>query len=257
MKIIKAIALNTLKVILREKTLYFLACFIIILGSSSIFLKPLVLGELTKIVYDFATATMLLLGILISVVIGTIVVQKEFKQKTIFLILSQPISRVQFVIGKFIGMILSVIVVEIITAFVFIAIMLVLGIPVSGNFIYSILFIQLQLFIVCGISLFFSSFTTPIAGAVFTFLTVLSGLFISSALSIGPLSNKVPSPVNLILKIISYLLPALAEIDVKILIYYNVPINPNFIFFSISYSFAYILVCLYLTTILFQRKEFL
>lgn len=256
MKKINAIAFNTLKVILREKTLYFLACFVIISGSSCIFLKPLVLGEINKIVYDFSTATMLLLGILISVVIGTMVIQTEFKQKTIYLILTQPISRNQFIIGKFLGMLLSVLIVEIITAVVFLVIMFFLGVPVTANYFISIGFIQLQLFIVCAISMFFSSFATPITGAVFTFLTVLSGLFVSSALSIGQLTDKVPPSVNIIIKIVSFILPALSDLDIKILSYYNIPLNFNFVFFSISYSVAYIIVCIYLTMLIFQNKEF-
>jgi len=86
MRQINAIAANTFKIILREKVLYFIIVIAIVFGIFSLFLKPLVLGELKKIVYDFSFSIMFFMGVLISIVIGTMVIQTEYKQKTIYLI---------------------------------------------------------------------------------------------------------------------------------------------------------------------------
>lgn len=256
MRQINAIASNTFKIILREKTLYFIIVIAVVFGIFSLFLKPLVLGELKKIVYDFSFSIMFFMGVLIAIIIGTIVIQTEYKQKTIYLILSKPISRDKFIIGKFIGMFISILLVEIILSIVFILIILISKVPLTVDFFYSFLFIQLQLLIVCSLSIFFSSFATPITSAVFTSLTVISGIFISSALNIGHLFDKLSNVSKIFLTVLSFILPALSELDMKVLSYSNISIGLDFLFFSISYSLLYSIACLLLTIVIFSRKEF-
>jgi len=256
MRQINAIAANTLKIILREKVLYFIIVIAVVFGIFSLFLKPLVLGELKKIVYDFSFSIMFFMGVLISIVIGTMVIQTEYKQKTIYLILSKPISREKFIIGKFIGMFVSILIVELMLSVIFVLIILVSKVPLTADFFYSFLFIQLQLLIVCSISILFSSFATPITGAVFTSLTVMAGIFISSALNIGQLFDKLSNFSKLILTVISFILPALSELDMKVLTYSDISLNWNFVLFSISYSLLYSIACLLLTIIIFSKKEF-
>ncbi len=255
-KQILVLATNTFRIVLREKTLYFITLFLLIPGAFSFILKPLVIGEIYKVIHDFAASTMLLLGILISIVIGTLIIQIEYKQKTIYLILSKPVSRETFILGKYFGLCMSTLFVEVLAAFVFASIMFLLSIPIGWNFILVFVFIQLQIFIVSAINIFFSSFSTPITSAVFTFLTTLSGIFISSALSIGNLFEKLPPFTLKVLQVTSFILPSLSDIDIKSLSYSNLPLKADFVLFGFSYTIAYIILSLSFAILIFNKKEF-
>ena len=247
---------NTFRLVLREKALYFITLFLLIPSFFSFLLKPLVIGEINKVIHDFAASTLLLLGLLISIVIGTLIIQNEYKQKTIYLILSKPIPRSTFILGKYFGLCMSTLFIEILSAFIFAAVMFFLSLPVGLDFILIFIFIQLQLFIVSAVNIFFSSFSTPITSAVFTFLSTLSGIFISSAISIGNLFEILPPFTLKLLQFVSFILPSLSDIDIKSLSYSNIPLKGDFILFSFSYTLSYIILTLSFAVIIFNKKEF-
>ncbi|MBN1150135.1 ABC transporter permease subunit [candidate division WOR-3 bacterium] len=254
---IRALTVVTVKALLREKTLWFILIFPLLMSLTPIILKPLVLGEFEKILYDFANSTFLLTGILLSVVSGTSVIQAELKQKTIYLLLSKPVRKEQYLLGKFFGMYASVFIVELAVAFLFLAVFLLTGSSLHPNFFLTFAFVQLQLIIVCALSVFFFTFTTPITGAVFTFLTVVSGLMLSSALNFSDISDKLNPLTKTMVSFIGYFLPAFSEIDINILAYHRIPLGADFILASVSYAFFYSLSCLSLSFLIFERREFL
>lgn len=247
----------TFKAMLREKTLWFILVFPLLMSVIPIVLKPLVLGEFEKILYDFSNITLIITGILLSIVSGTSVIQSELKQKTIYLLLSKPVRKEQYILGKFFGMYFSVFVVELAVAIFFMVVFLLTGVSVRTEYFLTFAFVQLQLVMICALSVFFSTFTTPITGAVFTFLTVFSGLTLSSALNFADIADKLTPLTKTVVTFLGYFLPALSEIDINILTYYRIPLQADFILASISYSFFYSLTCLAFSFLIFENREFL
>ncbi|MBN2362885.1 ABC transporter permease [candidate division WOR-3 bacterium] len=256
MKKVFVLAEVTFKVLLRERSLYFISVFPVLMSLMPVLIKPLVLGEYEKILYDFSNATFLLTGILVAVVTGTTVIQTEFKQRTIYLILSKPVRRDHYLIAKFLGMYWSIFILEIFIALLFAVVFIMTKVPLRLEFCLNFIFIQLQLLIVCALSVFFSSFATPITGAVFTFLTVLSGFYLSSALNFSDISHKLNPLTKFVVSLLAYILPAFSEIDINILAYKRIPLGYDFALSAVSYSLFYVISCLALSIIFFERKEF-
>ncbi len=109
MKII-ALAINTFREAIRDKVLYSLIFFAVLMIGISVILDNLTIGEPTKIIKDFGLASIEIFGVLIAIFVGIGLVYKEMERKTIYNILSKPIHRYQFIIGKYLGLVLTLLV---------------------------------------------------------------------------------------------------------------------------------------------------
>jgi ABC-type transport system involved in multi-copper enzyme maturation permease subunit len=99
-----AIAQNTFKEAIRQKILYALIFFTILLFCASYFLAQLSIGDAaSKIVKDMSLASIYFMGVFIALSMGIGLVFKEIDRKTIYTILSKPVSRMEFLVGKFFG----------------------------------------------------------------------------------------------------------------------------------------------------------
>src|SRR5213596_1510604 len=104
------IALNTFKENLRDKILYNLVFFGLLLIGSSILLSTLTMGEHAKIIQDIGLASINVFGVLIAIFVGIGLVSKEIDKRTIYSIIAKPISRSQFLLGKYCGLVLTLVV---------------------------------------------------------------------------------------------------------------------------------------------------
>jgi hypothetical protein len=98
---IRAIALNTFKEAIRDRILYLLFFFAAIALIFSRLLAVLTVGDRAKIVKDVGLASISIFGVLMAILIGTGLVYKEIDKKTVYTLLSKPIQRWQFLLGKF------------------------------------------------------------------------------------------------------------------------------------------------------------
>ena len=105
--VIIAIAINTFKEAIRDKILYSLIIFAVIVIAASILLGRLTIGQDQRVIKDIGLASMSLFGVLIATFVGTSLVHKEIRKKTIYNIISKPIHRYKFVLGKYLGLLLS------------------------------------------------------------------------------------------------------------------------------------------------------
>ncbi len=99
-----AIAGNTLREALRERLLYNLVLFAIVLSVASLTISRLTLGEQFRIIADVSTSSTQLFGILISVFVGVALVSREIDRRTAYAVLARPVSRADFILGKFLGL---------------------------------------------------------------------------------------------------------------------------------------------------------
>ena len=99
---ILSIALNTFRENLREKLLYNLLFFALLMIGSSILLSRITLGDYHRLILDLGLASINLFGVLIAIFVGIGLVSKEVDRKTIYTIVSKPIPRYEFLLGKMI-----------------------------------------------------------------------------------------------------------------------------------------------------------
>ena len=159
-----AIALNAFREAVRDRVLYNLVLFVLLLTAAAIFIGELSGGQERKVIVDLGLSAMLLFGAFIAIFVGVGLVYKEIEKRTIYAIFSKPVGRGEFLVGKYLGLCLTLLVN-----------VLVMGLGVSLALIYvsrgwdplvvviwpAVLLIYLELMILTAIALLFSSFSSP------------------------------------------------------------------------------------------------
>src|SRR5258708_14661175 len=107
---ILAIAHNTFREAVRDRVLYNLVLFVLLLTAAAIFIGELSGGQERKIIVDLGLSAMLLFGVFIAIFVGVGLVFKEIERRSIYAIFSKPFGRGEFLIGKFLGLCLTLLV---------------------------------------------------------------------------------------------------------------------------------------------------
>ena len=168
MQSLLVVARNTFRETVRDKILYNLVFFALLLIGASVLLGELTIGEQSRIVNDVGLAAINLVGVIMAIFVGIGLVSKEIERRTIYTILARPITRTQFVLGKYCGLVFI--------GGLNIAIMFTMFLStiwLSGNSIFSSLFQAVELMwvevlLVTALAMFFSTFSTPTLSAIMT-----------------------------------------------------------------------------------------
>lgn len=249
-----AIAKNTFIEGIRANTLHVIIAYglLILLGLTA--LTPLAMGEQGRIMKDLGLAGIEVMGILVAIVIGTTLVFKEVEKRTIYVLVSKPLSRSQFLAGKYLGMeMLSGAMVGLMTVIYFAGLMIMRQSSIA-ILLVPVLLIFIKISIINALALLFSSLSSPILGAVFTFCLYLAGTLSRDILELAQ-RLKIPS-VNIAMKTFYYLLPNLGNLDIKNRIVFDQQIFWPQVWWGISYGLAYVLAAMLVTIVNFEKKDF-
>ena len=104
------IARNTFREAVRDRVLYNLVLFALLLIGGAVFLGELSGGQEAKIIIDLGLSAILLFGVFIALFVGVGLVHKEIERRTLYAILSKPVGRGQFLVGKYLGLCLTLLV---------------------------------------------------------------------------------------------------------------------------------------------------
>jgi len=256
-----AVAINTFKEAIRDKILYNLLIFALILIGGSILLATLTIGEQSKIIIDFGLASINLFGVLIAIFLGIGLVSKEIEKRTLYTVLTKPIGRTEFLIGKYTGLLLTLLVNTVImTAGLYLTLIwnqFRWGLPVLNvelRFLEAIFMIYLELSLITAVALFFSTFTTTTLAAIFTLSTYVIGHISSDLVTMG---GKLPAKSTaLLLKGIYYIVPNLSNFDIKGLVVHELPIKLAYFALTSSYAVVYILLLIGAAAFIFKKRDF-
>ncbi|MFQ5877316.1 MAG: ABC transporter permease [Acidobacteriota bacterium] len=247
-----AIALNTFREAIRHRVLYLFLVFAAAMISSAQILSMLTVGSAEKIIKDFGLASIELFGVLTSVFMGVGLVSVEIDRRTVYTLLAKPIHRFEFVVGKYAGLALTLLVnTTIMTAWFF---LVLLG---KGCFdpaiSIAVLLLFLQFLLVTAIAVFFSCLSTPILSSVLTLaLYVVGHLLWSFRL----LEERLTSALGrAACRALFYLLPNLGNFDLKGEVVHGMPIEPAAAGFAALYAALYGAAVLAGACAIFHRRE--
>ena len=253
MKIL-AIALNTFKEAIRDRILYLLFFFAAVALVFSRLLAVLTVGDRVKIIKDVGLASISIFGMLMAIMIGTGLVYKEIDKKTIYTLLSKPIQRWQFILGKFFGLVLTLFIMTLAMGLIFLVIVLLHTGRLEGRMLLAILFIFMELVLITAVAILFSCFSTPILSSVFTL-----SFFIIGHLSWGleTLIQKTrPGTARIALRGLSAILPDLENFNFRTEIVHGLAVDSKFYVFSALYGLVYTLFILALAVLIFKKRDF-
>ncbi|MDD3646351.1 MAG: ABC transporter permease [Candidatus Gracilibacteria bacterium] len=248
------IIFSTFKEIVRNKFLYLILFFAFVFIAFSILLGKLTIGDDAKVVVDFGLAMIEIFGLIGVLFVGSQLLFKEVEGKTIFLILSKPIKRYEFILGKFLGFSATIALIIFLQSILFLIVLAIKGIALDHLIVFSLLFTFFKLEIVLSLVFFFSSFMSNI-------LTILVSMMIyvlSHSFSlILDMVNRFQNEVIVgFIKAIQLLFPPFEALNIKDVIGGFTNFSTNFFIFNSFYSVAYLIIILYFTVVIFNKKEF-
>lgn len=248
-----AIALHTFKEAVRDRILVMFLVFALLMMAFSTVLSWLTVGSELKIVTDLGLSALALFGTMMAVFIGIMLVHKEVEKRTIYAVLAKPVARWEFLVGKYLGLMLTLAIVNGLMAAFYLSLVWWKGGVLPVHLLPAILMTYLELSIVTAMAIAFSSFTTPILAAVFTV-----ALWVVGHLSWGfaGVLEYVPAPTaRLLVQALYYGLPDLETFNVRNQVVYGKPLGVGYVVDAIGYAAAYTAGMLTLAVILFRRRD--
>ncbi len=250
---IAAIAFNMFREAVRDKVLFNLLFFALLMIFSAGLGGMLTVGERARVITDIGLAAMNIFGVLIAIFLGISLVGKEIDRRTIYNILSKPVRRWAFLLGKYLGLALTLLINLLVMAAVFVLLFKLMDEPIHPTVVVPIAMIYLELLVVIAVSLFFSTFTTMTLSAIFTLAIYLVGHLSGLLLSI---TEKGAPSVRWLGQALYYLLPNFENFNYKRYASHLLTIPNGLIGFSILYGLFYIVFLLSLSALSFQNREF-
>lgn len=251
---LRAIATNTFKEAARNKIYYLLIVFGILFAFSSKLISLLTIGDKIKVMKDVGLASIHFFSALIAIFTGINLVFKEIEKKTIFYIISKPIHRSSFILGKFLGLAMTLLVALISMALIFFLFLFLLTGEMDGKLWIYFFMLYLELLLIISLTMVFSAFSTPILSSIFTICLYLIGHVLWT---FHEFEGKITGMVTKYLAyFFYYLLPNLAKFNLKNALVLNADIDPQLIFSASVYGVLYISALLVLSIMIFNKKEF-
>jgi len=252
---IKVIALNTFKEAIRDRILYLLLFFAALSILVSRVLALLTVGDRAKVIKDVGLASISFFGALMAILIGTGLVYKEIEKRTIFTLISKPMRRHEFLLGKFFGLVLTLLVMLVLMSVIFLALVFFHTSTVEWKLLLAILYIFIELILITAVAILFSSFSTPILSSLFSLCFYLIGHF---SWSLETLIKKIPAGLLRVLAQIVYtILPDLENFNFKTEVVHGLTIPPRVLLYSVAYGLLYTVFILILAVLVFRRRDFI
>jgi ABC-type transport system involved in multi-copper enzyme maturation permease subunit len=261
------IAINAFRESVRDKVLYNLVLFAILLMAASYLIGQLTAGQDLKIIKDLGLAATSIFGLFIAIFIGIQLVSKEVERRSLYSLLVKPIHRHQLVLGKYLGLVLTL---AVNIAVMAVALYAVLGYlawmagpeaakawdapAMDPAMLKAVGLTFAELALVTAIALFFSTFSTPVLSAALTF-----GLFVAGRFSadLRNFDQAVDSPAAAALaRALYWLLPNLAQFDVRSSVVHGQPVPAGYLALASGYALLYIAALLAAATFIFSRRDF-
>ncbi len=236
---LSAITLNTFREAVRDRVLYNLILFVLLLVATAPVFSSISIGIERLFLVNISLTSISLFGVIIAIFIGIGLVSKEIEKKTLYTILSRPVRRWEFIVGKYCGLLLTLAVNALLMTIGFYVALLITVhklTPADARLLVAVYFIVLQFLMVTAITLLFSSFSTPIFSAVFAFSLFAIGTFAEDLRNFAALAHGV---TRWLATAASYLMPNFASLNVISQVAHDQPISGNLIAFNTLYALLY------------------
>lgn len=266
MNTISSLATLTLKEGLRHRMLHGIAVLALLMTGVSILIPSLFMYDLGKVAIDIGLSTITLSGLLIIFFLAINIIGKDLDKKTIYMVLATPTSRAQYILGKFLGVCLLLLV-----SFLFLSCLLFMTIYVIhatlphnaifrfswATLFYAQLFLLLELILIASIVFFFMSFCSS-----FYIALILSGCIYmigtgieSVQLAMTAKEFKPSTGLTDLVQCIKWIFPNLSAFDLKTLAAYGLPVNGETLALTFGYWLCYTALILFCTIFFFNRRE--
>jgi ABC-type transport system involved in multi-copper enzyme maturation permease subunit len=251
----------------RDRVFYNLVLFALVLVGASILIGQLTAGQDVKIIKDLGLAATSLFGVFIAIFVGITLVSKEVDRRSVYPLLAKPIRRAEFIVGKYAGLLLTLLVNTIVMTIALYVVLFFLsrGVPpqiqrawdapaVDPALLKALGLIYLNLAVVTAVALFFSTYSSPMLSAIFTLGVYVVGQFNAD---LQHFDRIVDSPAAVaVAKACYYVLPDFGKFDVKLAVVHGLPVSGTYIAATAAYAALYVAALLCGAVLIFSRRDF-
>jgi ABC-type transport system involved in multi-copper enzyme maturation permease subunit len=248
-----SIAMNTFRENLRDKLLYNLLFFALLMIGSSILLSRITLGDYHRLILDLGLASINLFGVLIAIFVGIGLVSKEVDRKTIYTIVSKPIPRYAFLVGKYCGLVITLLANTVVMVIGLLIVLHVMDVPITGLVFKSLALIFLELMVITAVAILFSTFTSATLSAIFTLAVYVIG-HLSGDLK--EFAKKLDEVSQMVVNAVYYALPNLERFNLKGHVIHHLDFGMADMALTLGYGLTYAAFLLLLASVIFQRRDF-
>jgi ABC-type transport system involved in multi-copper enzyme maturation permease subunit len=254
---VAAITRNAFREAVRDRVLYNLVVFVLLLTGGAIFLGELSAAQESKIIVDMGLSAMLVFGVFIAIFVGVGLVYKEIERRTVYAIFAKPVSRGEFLVGKYLGLCATLAAnVAVMSVGVALALLYVRGgyDPFVARIFPAVALVFFELTIVVAVALLFSSFSTPALSALLTFGVFVIGHFSADMRLMGASTGT--TAARALFGALYYLLPNLSHYAYITAASHGATPTPSAFAAAVLYAVLYDAALLVAATLIFNRRNF-
>jgi len=248
------LARNTFRESVRDRLITMVLIFGAMFVGASTLVAPLTLGEHERVVRDLGLSAISMFTMLLIVTAGTGLVFREIERKTIHTILTLPVRRASFILGKFAGLYGTVLVAVGTLGVLYAAVVAVFGGGLTPGLFVALGLVALEGAVMTAVAVFFSSVASPMLSALFTVFVWVSG---NLAADLRILAKQLENPVlDLVLNVFSVVVPSLETFHVRNNVLAGIPVSEGQVAYAAAYAVCYVAAVLLVTVVAFGRRDF-
>jgi ABC-type transport system involved in multi-copper enzyme maturation permease subunit len=239
----------------RDRVLYNLVFFALLLVASAPLFGQISIGVQRVLLINLSLTAISLFGIVISIFVGISLVSKEIERRTLYPVLARPVSRAEFIVGKYFGLAGTLAINTIAMSAGFYAALFIMTQHfgrMDANVLIGIYFLLLEFFVMIGLALLFSSFSSPLLSALFALSVFVAGTFAGDLRAFAAMAH---GPERWLSIATSYLLPNLSSLNVITRVAHDQLISVRLVGYNTLYSLLYVIVTVCGAMLIFSRRN--
>jgi ABC-type transport system involved in multi-copper enzyme maturation permease subunit len=251
--LVRTIAANTVRELIRSKLLYNLLLFAALFIGGSLFVAQLTIGNWARIILDMGLSAIELAGGLLAIIIGVGIVAGEIQRKTILPTLAKPVPRLAFCLGRYAGLVLLLVVNVALMLGILSLVLRFAGYGLSRTAVQAAALIAIELAVLAAVAVLFASFSTPILAASYALAVFLIGHLVSDLHAFADRSKS--GAARAAAKVFYALLPDLELLNLKSHAANQLSVATGFVLRSAGYGLLYAAAVLLLAMAIFSRRD--
>jgi len=250
------VAINTFREAVRDRVLYNLIVFALMMMGAAILVGEISIGIDRLVIINLGLSAISIFGLVMAIFIGVGLVYKEMEKRTLYSLLAKPVRRWEFLVGKFGGLVLTLAVNTLFMALGLAAALFYVSrqfLRADATILIAIYFILLELALVTAFALFFSCFSSPMLSTLFTLGIYVAGFFSADIRGIGTVTRS--PAMRAAARVISYLLPNFRNFNVISAASHGDTIPFSLIWQNTAYAALYVALVLIAASAIFSGRN--
>ncbi len=250
-----AIAANGFREVIRDRILYVIGFFALLLVIALRILPQVAVSADEKIFLDLGIGAMNILGAIVAIFVGTGLINKEIEKKTVLILIPKPITKAEFIVGKHLG--LSAVLLVLVATMTVIYFSLMNLSSVSYAFVpllVAIIYFLIELALLTAVAIAFGVFTSSILATLLSFGVYVMGHLSRDILELGKITKN--ESIEALTNNLFLILPDLERFNLKNEAVYGLLPTTGELISSALYGLLYIVLLLAITILIFSQRQF-